>query len=535
MPKENALVPTLGRRVRTVYLWTLFSLLLLGGVTFSLGSFHKVFYPFGWDDDEGAVWWEAAHVTNLRVLYHPIQEYPYFVVPYPPVFHAVAWSAAKVTGDFLVGGRLLCVLSALGISILWGALVFYSSPRKIPVLIRGSGAVIATLLCFRLDSLGEYIPEMGVDLLAIFLTFLGVFLFIRSVHSTAGQYGAFACFVLAMFTKQTMIAAPLACLAASALLNWKRALRYGVFCLTLGLCALGCLTWATRGEILRHLFLYNARQPFNITHWILGMQANLLSMIPIAAIACLAFLPVVRHATFSKPADFLSWIRAGLERSPYRRTLIVIGMELVIALLASVTYGKMGSGVHYFLEWNFACCPLVGLLFVRALDSWRPSSRYTLGGAALFLMVFLNALTGVPDSLRRINSVFRLTHGERLIQDAKFSSAAAALKVVEETPGPVFCENMVTVMKAHKEIPIEPGIQCFLAKAGIWDQSGFVGMISSQKFGAIILRDVNNDFWTEAIVEAIEKNYVPSEQIGDERIDDCHYTVYRPRPQRSEP
>jgi hypothetical protein len=62
-----------------------------------------------------------------------------------------------------------------------------------------------------------------------------------------------------------------------------------------------------------------------------------------------------------------------------------------------------------------------------------------------------------------------------------------------------------------------------------------VTMIASQKFGTIILRNLNSEFWTKAIVDAVEKNYAPSEQIGDERFEDCRYTVYRPRPRRSEP
>ena len=111
----------------------------------------------------------------------------------------------------------------------------------------------------------------------------------------------------------------------------------------------------------------------------------------------------------------------------------------------------------------------------------------------MFLLLFLPALTG----------------GERRIQDAEFSSAAAVLKVVEETPGLVLCENMVLVMKAHKEITIEPGIQCFLAKAGIGDQSGFVNMISTHKFGTIIIRTLDNGFWTDAIVEAIRRITCP--------------------------
>lgn len=526
---------TLGECLRKVYLVALFALLLLGGVTFVLKSFHDVHYPFGWDDDEGAVWWEISHVTNLRVLYHPLQEYPYFVVPYPPVYHLVAWGAGKITGDFLIGGRLVCVLSALGISLILGLLVFQASPQRISARVRGSGALLSALLCFRLDSLSHYIPEMGVDLLAVFLTFLGAFLFIRFTSKSAWAYAAFALFALGVLTKQIMVAAPLACFLASALISPKKAIRLLVFSATPGLGILGYLSWATDGEVLRHLLLYNTRQPFSITHWIVGMQQNLISMLPIAAIACLAFLPFLNHGMSVRRGSFLRWLRGGVQSSPYRRALFVLGVQLFFALLVSVTYGKLGSGYHYFLEWNLACCPLVGLFFVRAFESWRPSSRYTLGGAALFLLVFLAALTGFPDSLRRINSVFRITPGERRIQDVRFSSAAEALRIVEETPGPVLCENMVLVMKAHKEIPIEPGIQCFLGKLGVWDQTNFVKMISSQKFGVIIVRTLDNGFWTDAIVGAIEKYYVLTERLGDVSIEAGSYVVYRPRPKPGQP
>lgn len=528
-PKRKRLQPAVGRHLRSIYVSALFSLLLLGGITFTFGTFHKVFYSFGWDDDEGAVWWEAAHVTNLSSLYHPIQQYPYFVVPYPPVFHAVTWLAARGTGDFLIAGRLICVFSALGISLLTALLVWHVSPRRLSVLIRGSGAALASLLCFRLDSLSLYIPEMGVDLLALFFTFLGVYLFMLCRRKPTALYGAFACFVLAVFTKQTMVAAPIACLVAAALIDRKKAVRYFLFCAGAGVAALGCLAWATSGEALRHLFVYNATQSFSITHWILGMQANFESMIPIAAVACLALFPLMRHVVSGQSGTLLPWLRRTLQASPYRRAIFVLGLELVIALLISLTYGKMGSGMHYFLEWNLICCPLAGLLFVRVLASWKPSSHYSMGAAAVCLLLLFAALTGLPDSLRRIDSIYRLTGGTRQTQDARYSSAAEALKVIEQTPGPALSDNLLLLMEAHKEIPIEPGIQTYLGKAGIWDQSGFVEMITSQKFGVIVMRTLDNGFWTDEIVQAIKDNYAPTEQIGDESIDDCHYTVYRPK------
>jgi len=524
-----------GERLRQVYLWAVFALLLLGGATFVLKSFHDVYYPFEWDDDEGVVWWEAAHITHLREAYHPLQQYPYIVNPYPPVYHCVTWVAARITGDFLVAGRLISVSSALGISLLLGLLVFRVSPPRISARVRGAGALLAALLCFRLDSLDRYIPRMGVDLLAVFLTFLGIFLFLRSRSKPAGQYAAFALFVVAMFTKQTMVAAPLACLVACALISPGAALRRLLFSLALGLGILSYLAWATGGEILRHLFLYNLWQPFSFTHLVNGMQENLIGMIPIASLACLALLPFVHHLTSPQGGSLLRRLRAGVESSPYRQALLVLGLELVLALLTSASYGKLGSWVHYFLEWNLACCPLAGLLLVRALASWRPRSRYTPGGAAVFLLLFFAALTGLPDSLRRINHVFLLLPGERRIQQVRRSSAAAALEIIEQTPGPVWCENMPLVMKAHKEIPIEPGIKCYLARVGVGDQSGFVNLITSRKFVVIILRNLDNPFWADSIVGAIKQGYVPTERLGDPSVENGYYTVYRPQPEHAKP
>lgn len=515
--------------LRTIYASVLFTLLLFGGIAFIFGTFHKVFYPFGLDDDEGAVWWEAAHVTNLSILYHPIQQYPYFVVPYPPVFHAVTWLVSRGTGDFLIAGRLICVFSALGISLLFALIVWHASPQRIPVLIRGSGAVLSSLLCFRLDSLGLYIPEMGVDLLAIFFTFLGVYLFIRGGQRPIVLCGAFTCFVLAVFTKQTMVAAPLACLAACTLINRGKAVRYFLLCVSLGVAGLGYLVWATGGEVLKSLFLYNASQPFSIRHAVRGMQINFEGMLPIAIVACMAMLPLIRQTACIKRSSYLCWLRGVLESSLYRRALFVLGLELILALLTSLTYGKMGSGVHYFLEWNLLCCPLAGLLFVRVLDSWRPFARYSKRAVAVLLLVLLTALTGLPAALRHIDSVYRFSDGERKTQSALYSSSEEALKVLEQTPGPALSDNLLLLMKAHKEIPIEPGIQTYLGKANIWDQSGFVKMITSQTFGVIVMRTLDNGFWTDEIVQAIKMNYVATEQIGDESVGECHYTVYRPR------
>jgi hypothetical protein len=516
-------------RLRQAYLVLLFAVLVAGGVTFVVKAFHDVYVPYQWDDDEGAVWWEAAHVTHLREAYHPLQQFPYVVVPYPPVYHLATWLLAQVNGDFLVAGRLICVLSALGIGLVLGLLVFRASPQRLSTCLRVSAGIVTGLLCFRLDALNGYLPEMGVDLLAIFLTFLGLFLFVRSASKPARQYAAFAIFTLALFTKQTMLAAPAACLLLSAFVSPRAAIRRALFAALLGGAGLGYLAWATHGEILRHLFLYNFGQPFSLTHWINGLQENLIGVLPLGALAVLALLPTAFSGINSNRGSWLRWLRRSVQASPTRRALVVLGLELCLALGTSLSYGKLGSGFHYFLEWNFVCCALAALLWVRAMAAWRPASRYTTGGAAVCLLVLLAALTGFPDSLRRVNQVFELTAGERHIEQIKRASAVTVLNILKTTPGPVFCENMMLVMKARKEIPIEPGINCYLAKLGIWDESPFVKMIAAQKFEVIILRNLDNPFWTEAMQSAVREHYTSTEHLGDPAVENSYYVVYRPR------
>ena len=44
-------------------------------------------YPHELDYGEGILLWQAAHVFTLREAYHPIQNFPYIVFHYPPLYH----------------------------------------------------------------------------------------------------------------------------------------------------------------------------------------------------------------------------------------------------------------------------------------------------------------------------------------------------------------------------------------------------------------------------------------------------------------
>jgi len=81
---------------------------------------------------------------------------------------------------------------------------------------------------------------MRVDMLALFFTFTGLLLFLLAPRMRGLDYAAFLFFALAIFTKQTEIAAPAACLAIALGVDWRQAVRLGAFLFLLMGAGLAC-------------------------------------------------------------------------------------------------------------------------------------------------------------------------------------------------------------------------------------------------------------------------------------------------------
>jgi hypothetical protein len=109
---------------------------------------------------------------------------------------------------------------------------------------------------------------MRVDMLAIALSFLGVWCATRPANRPAQFYVAMALFVVAVFTKQTCIAAPLATLSVMTVANPRLGLKMLCFGLLLGGAAALVLTWATDGGFFRHVIFYN----INRYSWLMAAQ-----------------------------------------------------------------------------------------------------------------------------------------------------------------------------------------------------------------------------------------------------------------------
>lgn len=473
---------------------------------------NLVVFPYELDYGEGIVLWQTQHVAHLASAYKPLTQYPYIVFHYPPLYHVVALAVSKLTGDLLFAGRLVSMLSGIGIGLVLAWIVYRSVPARAPRLGAISASVLAASLPCGLESM-EWTPYMRVDMLGLLLTFGGLAVFILA-RSTAQRYGAFILLVAAMYTRQTLIAGALACLLVAAILDFRQAIKFAIFTAALGGAVLAALSFATHGEVIKHIFLYN-RNRYSFRHAIKFLSETIGPTIPLLALAgAAAFRPIMGLArAFSRRAA--APLRARLSNNVYRLAVFTFTLHLLLSTLTSLAAGKRGSNVNYFLEWNLSACALAGLFVGRLLWSWRRGRLSRVGALAYLLPVLVLAQqTETPLAV--------LLHGdtgrEELAERARHSQAL--LRILRNSPEPVMSEDMTLLYKAGKQIPFEPAIIAELVAMGLWDDAPLVEMVRNRAFSVMLIEDVDYRYSPE-LSEAIKDNYKPTEQYGD-------LTVYRP-------
>src|SRR5262245_26029013 len=223
-------------------------MLVIVAAAFITHSTTAVIEPFQNDYGEGIVLYQASKIDHLAGAYKPIDQYPYVVFHYPPVYHLALITVAKWTGNMLLAGRSVSFVSGLLIQLTFGLLVFFCLPRRLDPFSRYGAAIFSALLPNALPVM-MWTRLARVDALAVLLSFAGAALFVVSVPNGWRQYLACVLFVGAVFTKQTTVAAPLACFMLALAIDAKKALKLCVFTVILGGGVLAGLSWMTSGEV----------------------------------------------------------------------------------------------------------------------------------------------------------------------------------------------------------------------------------------------------------------------------------------------
>jgi hypothetical protein len=467
-------------------------------------AYDSIRYPFTLDYGEGIVWQQALLIPGPR-MYGPITQAPFIVFHYPPVYHLVARAVAALGFDQLAAGRAVSVACTVMAAALCAWLVGRGVGARVGRSALAVGCAIGGLLPLSLGPVDWWSTFMRVDMLALFLSFLGVALVVESVRRPVWLAVAVPLFVLAVYTKQTCIAAPAAAFAVSLTLNRRPTVMAVLGGAVLGLAALGWLEWKTDGGFLRHILGYNIN-PFSIRALLdqLWTQKRYAFLV-IAAIGALAVLLRDRARTPAVPAS------PGAARA--RALVAILALWFVFAAAMLVTLGKSGASMNYFIEFMYVCTVPIGM--VAALG-WQAMVENHTGRRDTGMVLSLVCLSvGLAAQ-----AAVKLPYRHWMLDDSVATEIQRSLVAeIARADRPVLSEDMVLLLRAGREVPIEPMIFTDLAVMGSWDQTPFLRQLISRSFAFVItMRDMR---YTPQVLAAIASAYPRVERLGP-------YTIHRP-------
>ena len=500
-----------------------------------------VLYPFEIYDAEGIVWQQAMLIPGAR-MYGDIDRYPFIVFHYPPVYHLIVRALAELGADALIAGRAVSLLATLATAALVGDLAFrLVRDRTGETDVRDrtgetdvrdrtggtdvrdrtgraaslAGAAAAALVFLSFLPVVLMSPLMRVDTLAIALSFLGLRLAVRSARRARPPLAAMAVFVLAAFTKQTCVLAPLAVLAVLAAVHPRHALRSLVLGLLLGGAGLAAMTAATDGGFLRHLVLHNINR-FNLSlavDQIMGQSPQFLFVELALAGLIVLWYRLSGPGMWRSAASF----RAALAADPGLQALAMVTIYLALSTASLLSLGKSGGGMNYFIEWMGVLSILIGALFAVVAHWQSAAAEGPAAGGRVADWRTMAAGFLVPVVMLAQVRILPASREPGTPYVVPLPQLEALVERVRNAPRPVLSEDMVLLMKAGKQVPWEPAIFKELALTGRWDERRLIRLIEDRHFAFVVTREAfttareDESPYTPGVAQAIAAAYPRTE------------------------
>jgi hypothetical protein len=483
---------------------------------------------------------QAVQWLHGQQIYHDDSAPPFTVGNYTPVF---TWVTAAVvalwTGVAMGAGRAVSAAASVGTAVAIAACTWEAA--GLPLLWPRRGAAPAGVL--RVPALprllvaafagglylsARYVWTWGVygrvDSLALFFSMWGVWWVLHFAlrPGPARLWVAALLFTCAVYTRQDVVEGAAASLLGLALHDWRRALRLLGWLMGFGLLAAAALMAISHGQFFVHVFLYNENRFFWATvrwAWLGWLQGNGGAVLLRLALAGAAV-----------------WLLTGGQAIP--------GLLLGLTVLTSLTVGKIGSSINYFLPLIAACCWCVGLLGLRAAGlcaaGWPPVKWVGLAVPALFAAwatgatpawarPWAEAVPAYGHLLARAESRSQTLAHTLTTRGWGWTPTAqpgpewrALIRRVAETPGPVVSEDMSFVVLAGKPLAFQPFELTQAAADGHWNADLFVSRLRQGYYPLVLLpvnvfdRRAGLDLsrWSRAMYDAVREAYVPAGRLA---------------------
>jgi len=397
--------------------------------------------------------WNALH-TEAWLAGRPLYLDPAGPVlnNYPPLSFGIVALLSRFTGDLIVAGRILSLVSLLVVAMCSGVIACMLAGSRAAGWFAGM-LVLTTFLVGYTDYVAMNDPQM----LSLALSMIGLWTMLRWWGSTQALATAMVLLLLSGLTKHNMIALPAATLVAV----WLDAPRRGVAVAVGGAIAtavsLGLLYFVWGPDAIGSLLA--GRQ------WkALFLAQNVQRGMPVLALPLAAI--VAGHGLLSR-------------RGPERLLLIYVTLALAVALF---TGG--GAGVYYnsFFELAVASCMLASVIAYRAIEALAGRSPQV-----KFLPLALVLGVAILSIKPLLTARWNLRGGDAAALALVTAGDVARIHAV---PGPVACETAALCYWAGKGFELDFFNARQAVLTGRSGPDNVLSLLRAQKFELIQLQDL---------------------------------------------
>jgi branched-subunit amino acid transport protein len=490
------------RRLATLSatLWVLVGgLMSMYLVLFVLCAFGRLMRPLD-EFTYGESWLldGARQVALGQGLYAAADHVPLMHIAYTPIYYLLVGGLQRFVGDngYTTGRVVSLVATLVGTGALAWTIKSVSGRWSIGLL--GAGLFLTQNMTALL-----WAPMHRVDPLALALTLVGLAL------ATAGRMSiAAGVFLLALFTKQTFIVAPV----AVAITLWPcrvRLWRYLAVLLVGGGVLLVATEWLTNGWFLWHTVVANNNRLDLLTF--AALMGSFLQFNGILVLAALVSFAVLR-----RPGERL-W------------RIYFVGCLATLPALA-----KLGASSNYWLEISAAVAVLLalGAHHLTSQPLGRVVAPLGIAGALLIALPGYQATASEaganildllqPPAVQYLSLVGDGDAVSAMRIDKRFADQLA------REPGELLTDNSGLAVAAGKRIEFEFQIFQLLIADGHWSEQPILDAVAGRRFSVVALMHpldgpVDGTRWTRGLQEALRAAYVPAGQQAG-------FWLYRPRP-----
>lgn len=481
----------------------LFAGLCLYTALFLYHGSRLALFPYDVDNSEGLLLYQAMRIAEGGFLYRPLDDPPHMVDNYPPVYPMLCALGVAVTGPSFFWPRLISLLATLATAAMLGYWTYLRVHRR-------DAAWLSALVYLSFYHVYSWGALARVDAVGAAFAIAALVWFERSRARRMEAWAEFPIVatilvLLALFTKQSLFAAPLAILCAlSFCIGRVAALRFVGVLAASGIFLFGVMLLLSQGEAFNHLAIYNVNAFFwrdvwlNFHHWF-----TLYTVWGCAPLAVWLFDRPSRDSDSPTTSPLLFWF-----------CWFALGEALLV--------GKIGSAPNYFMILTAASSVGVGMIFGR-IHAWLDEASGDPRARAAFSFLLAAGYLQLAATVHWPHTGIVFAHTPTVAEARAGEFMDRELRRVE---GPVFSDLCGLALRAGHAPVYDPFICTQLVRERKWDHGDFIQQVREGKFERILLHfDLSLDWdrrrFSDELIFAMRDRYTLDRQAG-------RYFLYRP-------